>query len=278
MNSAESLAVLDNTLRARNYSRCTIKNYTESVYGFLQYAMTMPKGNEPDYYVSGYILRLKSDSNQATTINLKLAAIRFYFEHVVKKPISAKDVPNLKTPDTLPDIFSIEEMRHMLAMPMNRKHRLFLMITYGCGLRVSEAIKIRIGDLKLDRGLLYIRGKGDRDRVVAIKAIPIDLLREYMYDKESGDWLFGSQARAYHISSRTAGYYLQRACEKAKIPGRHNLHKLRHTYAGHIHEAGIDIRLIQEVLGHKDIRTTLIYTKINQERIAKMESPLSKVV
>jgi site-specific recombinase XerD len=274
----ESLTALANALRARNYSTCTLQNYGAAVAGFLRYAADMPKGKTPAEYVQGYAMRMKSEGREASTINLALAAIRFFFAEVRKTPITIEDVPRLKQPKVLPGVFSQDEIQRILAAPMNPKHLLFLMMVYGCGLRVGEAVRIKAGDLHLDRGLLYLRGKGQKDRVVSIADLPADLLNGQLYGKGQGDYLFESQGTKDHICKRTASKILEHACQKAGVVTRCNIHKLRHSFATHLLEQGTDMSIIQKILGHENIKTTMIYAKVSNELLTKVRSPLAKVI
>lgn len=278
MKKHEALEAMRTAMKIRGYSWNTGRNYVFMADRFLTYCKTAGPGNTPEGYVNGFTMLMDRQDKNPTTINLYRAAIKFLFEHVFHRPLNIKESPNMKTAKVLPDIFSIEQMRDIIGGTINPKQKLYLSLVYGCGLRCGESIRIRVGDLKRDRGLLYLRGKGNRDRVVSIADIPAHMIDACTHGKGAEDWLFDSQAREHHISKRTASFYLEHACQRAGVGGRHNLHKLRHSAAGHFLEQGTDIRFIQEILGHKDIRTTLIYTKINQEHIRKITSPIAKVL
>lgn len=279
MNDREQ-AFLD-ILKSRNYSSCTVANYTAAVRDFRAYCPQLGYDREPVEYVRQYVLALQKFKHpplDPSTINLNLAAIRLYYKTVLGVDVTIKDLPNLKTAKKLPGVFSLEEMRAILSAPMNSKHRLFLMVVYGCGLRVGEAVKIRVKDIHLDRGLLCVRGKGDKDRVISIMDIPVELLKAQMHGKGQDGWLFESQGTQDHICKRTASKILEHACQKAGIVARCNIHKLRHTFAVHHLEQGTDCRFIQKMLGHNNIKTTMIYTSVSNEALTKIKSPLSKVL
>lgn len=278
MNKIEALTAMDSALKIRKYSWNTVRNYLFMADRFLTYSKLVGSGFSPEEYVNKFTILLDKQDKNPTTINLYRAAIKFLFHHVIHKPLNMDVSPNMKTAKTLPDVFSIEQMRNIIAVTTNPKQKLYLEMVYGCGLRCGESIRIRVGDLKRDRGLLYLRGKGNRDRIVSIADIPAHLIDECSHGKKAEDWLFDSQQRDYHISKRAASFYLEHACKKAKVEGKHNLHKLRHSFSVHLLEGGTDISFIQKILGHKDIRTTLIYARATDEYIGKIRSPLAKVV
>jgi site-specific recombinase XerD len=277
-NITEYLSMMKTELQLRNYSRCTQNNYLAVVDSFLHHVKEAPAGKSVVDYVKDYVLSLQRKNQNPSTINLALAAIRFFFAEVKKQPISVADVPRLKQTKTLPGVFSQDEIRRILSVQMNPKHRLFLMMVYGCGLRVGEAVKIKIVDLHIDRGLLYIRGKGSKDRVVSIVDVPGSLLQLQILGKEQEDYLFEAQGTKDHICKRTASKILEHACQKAGIVTKCNIHKLRHSFATHHLEQGTDVRYIQKMLGHSNVRTTETYTHVSNAMLTNIRSPLSKVL
>jgi integrase/recombinase XerD len=268
-------------LRSRNYSRCTIDNYCAAVHAFRERCKLKGVDLSPVEYIRDYIRFLQDGKFRkldSTTINLHLAAIRLYYQTVMGLSVTVDSLPNLKTAKKLPEAFSLDEITRILAAPMNSKRRLFLMLVYGCGLRVGEAVNIRVRDIHLDRGLLCVRGKGDKDRVVSIVDVPADLLKAQIYSKPQEAWVFEAQGTMDHICKRTASKILEHACQKAGVVTRCNIHKLRHSFAVHHLEQGTDCRFIQKMLGHSNIKTTMIYTQVSNEALTKIRSPLSKVI
>ncbi len=272
------LEQLRRELETRNYSPRTREGYTRSVAGFLRFVVDTKSGKTPAERVKDYILRLKFRNNEASTINLTIAAIRFFFDVVVKTPVTIADVPYLKKPKYLPEIFSVEEMKRIFAARMNPKHRLLLMLYYGCGLRLAEAINIKLKDIHPDRGLICIHGKGSKDRIVSIKEIPAYLFELQMQGKGPEMWLIESEQTGEAISRRTAQKVFEHACFAAKVSKPWNIHRLRHSFATHLLEGGTDTRYIQAILGHSNIKTTLIYAHCSKEAITKIKSPLEKVI
>jgi integrase/recombinase XerD len=278
MKQSEAMIKLDEAISLRGYSPATRKNYSASVSSFLSFCSHSPVGKNAVEYAREYVLLLRRTGREASYINLALAALRFFFAEVLKQELTVADVPRMKQPLKLPEVFSVDEITRILAAPMNSKHRLFLMVVYGCGLRVGEAIKVRVRDIHLDRGLLCVRGKGDKDRVVSVVDVPKDLLAARVHGKEPEDWVFESNGTRDHICKRTAQKILEHACEKAGIVTKHNIHKLRHSFATHHLEQGTDIRAIQKMLGHSKVTTTEIYTHVSNAMITKIRSPLAGVI
>jgi integrase/recombinase XerD len=153
-----------------------------------------------------------------------------------------------------------------------------LTIAYACGLRVSEVIKIKLCDFELERGMLKIRGKGEKDRYVPIGAIPIGMLSAQMADKSKDDYLFNRQYSKEHLSKRTAELILDHACIKSGIETDHYFHMLRHAFATHSLERGTGIYDVQKLLGHSNVKTTAVYLHVSNAYLAKNTGPLADIL
>jgi integrase/recombinase XerD len=274
MNITDSMAALKSVLVCSGYTTCTVRNYMASVERFLNYAKSMPSGNSPEWYVNAYIFRLRSDGLKATTINLTIAAIRYFFKEVRKIDLPVADVKYVKEPKELPTVFSTEEIERIFSVKMNPKHRLLLMLYYGCGLRLSEAIKIKIRNISLDRGTIAVFGKGQKVRIVRIKDFVPGTFEPHMTGKEQDDYLFESEQTGTAITKRTAQCVFEHACEKSGVSKPWNVHRLRHSYATHLLESGTDVTYIQKLLGHSNIKTTMIYTEVSSKATMNIKSPL----
>lgn len=169
--------------------------------------------------------------------------------------------PNRKT-NQLPNFFSQDEVRRLLTATDNLMHKAILTTIYSCGLRLSELINLKIIDVKSDDDLFLIRQrKGNNDRLVALPEELLELLKKYYAAYKPNVFLFeGSKGAQYN--DRSVQLILKKAMKKANIISKGSEHTLRHSYATHLIKSGIDIRLVQELLGHNDIRTTMIYTHI----------------
>jgi site-specific recombinase XerD len=199
--------------------------------------------------------------------------LKFLFTNIIKKEIN--EISYLKRQRLLPEVFSKEEIYKILNVNCNKKHRLLIMLAYGCGLRVSELVNIKIDDIDFDRGSLKVFGKGSKDRYISIIDIPKDLFLNIINDRNKG-YLFEGQY-GDHISTRTAEKISEHICNSAGIVGKTGIHKFRHSFATHHLENGTNLRYIQRMLGHSNIKTTEIYTHVSNEEIMKIHSPIKFV-
>ncbi|RZJ33751.1 MAG: integrase [Flavobacterium sp.] len=191
-------------------------------------------------------------------------------------------LPSIKKEKRLPVVLSKEEVIKLLAVPESLKHRVLLNLLYGCGLRCFEVRNIKHSDLDFDRRMLHVRaGKGRKDRYVPISEILVSILKEYMGSKKSTTWLFDGQNRSLsdavnevRYAARTAQWVVKQAAKKAGITKDVTMHTLRHTFATHLLEDGLDIVSIKELLGHERIATTMVYLHVGQYSTGKAFSPL----
>jgi len=241
-----------------------------SVKGFLSYVAKEPK-QDPIEYIRSYQLRLQELELEARTINLCISAIKFFYEAILGKSVTTADVPRMKEPKTLPEIFGRDEIKKILGGTKNEKHRLLLALTYGCGLRLSEAVSVRFIDFSSDGAILRIFGKGSKDRIVPVDSVVYEMVKR----APRGEYLFPGQ-KLGPIADRTAEKILEHACRRAGVRYR-SIHKLRHSYATHLLENGTDLRVIQRLLGHSSSKTTEIYTHVSNKLISGVVSPIHEM-
>ncbi len=263
------LLKLEDELRLRNYSKKTIKSYLFSVNKFLKYSSE--KGlNEKT--VKEYILK-KLDYQNPSTVNKDLFSIKFFFNSILKQKIN---ISHPKRNKTIPKILTLEEIKNLIDSATNIKHKLIIKLLYGCGLRVSEIINIENENLNFDEGLIHIRlAKGKKDRFVKIPNSIINELKNY-YELNNSEILFSSN-RGGKLTIKTIQKIVQNAGKKSGIKKRVYPHLLRHSFATHLLEQGTDLRIIQKLLGHSDIKTTQIYTQISQTNVKNIKSPLDNL-
>lgn len=276
MNDQQRIMALSDTCRRVGYTKDTVRNYVSVLRSFLAFCHDN-KSHSPQEFVDGYVKSMLWKRRTAQTINLHISALRFYFERVAKILIKAEEIPYLKRPRLLPEVFSIEEIGRIFSQRMCPKHRLLLELVYGCGLRVGEVIKIKVKDICVDRHLLHIHGKGQKDRLIPILCIDATLLGSLIRGSVKDDWLFPGQQKINFLSKRSAEKILEHACQRAEIDGKMNMHKLRHSYATHLLDAGTDIRYIQTLLGHSNVKTTMLYTHVSVQSLLKIKSPLEGI-
>ena len=179
----------------------------------------------------------------------------------------------------LPVVLSKEEVKKILDASSNIKHKSILMLMYSGGLRVGEVIKLKPEDIDPNRKLIYIRvSKGRKDRYTLLSDVVLQTLREYWRKEKPKKWLFPSWNKERHITTRTVQKIFQNACRKAGIKKDVTVHSLRHSFATHLLESGIDLRYIQELLGHKSSKTTEIYTHVSRKNLSAIKNPLDSIL
>ena len=259
----------------KGYSENTRRLYKSMMNSYLEYYRDKDPKGITEEEIREYLLyliekRKVSNSYQNQAIN----AIKFYYEKVLGRPVRTYYVERPKREKRLPEVLSEEEVRKLLNSVDNLKHKCILSITYSAGLRISEVLKLKAGDIDSKRNYVIIRqGKGKKDRYSLLSAKVLELLRQYYIEYQPKEWLFEGQfGGQYGVTS--IHNILKAAVKKAGIKKRVTMHTLRHSFATHLLERGTDIRYIQTLLGHESSRTTEIYTHITQRGLGKIKSPL----
>src|ERR1700748_1661584 len=216
-----------------------------------------------------------------------MTGVRFLFRVTLRRHDLAAEVYHLKEPQKLPLVMSPEEAKRLLAMSGNLKVHVMLALGYGCGLRAGEIVRLRAGDIDSAQMIIRIvQGKGRKDRHVMLPPEVLALLRQWWkarptrYDPgvpPQERWLFPGRRRGLHLTTRQLSRLFHETADAAGIRKRISLHSLRHSFATHLLESGVDIRLIQALLGHSKLDTTARYTRVATGRIAAIESPLAQL-
>ncbi len=261
-------------LTLRNYSPNTQKAYLNGWQRFLEYFdKTHPEQISGDF-LKNYILYLKEERHYSySSLKHALAMLRFLYEHVLEQTVDFDFDLKIRRTYPLPEVLSVSEIKTLFAKISNRKHRVILMTIYSCGLRLSEAINLRISDIDSERMLVRInQSKGSKDRFVILPENLLTALRRYCIEYHPKEFLFeGAEGGQY--STRSIQAIFRQAVKRAKIMKKVSVHTLRHSYATHLLDQGTDIRYIQELLGHKHLSTTQIYTHISNYNLKKIKSP-----
>ena len=264
-----------NYLLSRRYSPSTIKTYTETVSTFLRFFIAKPiseiNHNDLIVFNNEYIIQKNlSNSFQNQVVN----AVKLFFQIVENKQLIVELLHRPRREKKLPNVLSKEEVKAILEAPKNSKHQAMLSLIYACGLRRGELLNLTLKDIQSDRNLLVIRqAKGKKDRVVPISLKLIELLRAYYKEWKPKTWLFEGQFPNTPYSAKSLESVLKQSLTKAKIGKPVSLHWLRHSYATHLLENGTDLRYIQELLGHRNSKTTEIYTHVSTSFIKMIKSP-----
>jgi integrase/recombinase XerD len=259
-------------LKVRNFSHKTVKIYEFHVRRFLS-SVGKPPLDVTDQDIKGYSAFLL-DREDPATVSLALSAIKFLYLAVYSREVV---IPYPRKAKRLPDVLTVDEVRKLLSAEENMRHRLLLELLYGCGLRVSEAIGLKREQINFEEGLLTVReGKGRKDRHVTLPVSIRSKFKAYL-DARCDESPYVFNTRSGHLRVTSAQIIVKEASKKAGIQKNVTPHTLRHSYATHLLEAGTDIRIIQRLLGHSDIKTTQIYTQISTQLIKNVRSPLDCV-
>lgn len=260
------------------YSVNTIRNYCNEFHQLLRLLGDRFVNDLKKEQLLSYLLwLLEKRGCSETKVHTSVNAIKFYFEKVEGREKEFYDLPRPKKPFNLPAILAEEEVLALIQQVKNLKHKTLLMAGYAGGLRVSEIIHLKIHDIDSKRMMIHLQGaKGKRDRMVPLSKKLLEALRVYYLAYKPKEYIFESSAGGMY-SARSAQSVLQAAKKEAGIIKKGSIHMLRHSYATHLMESGTDIRIIQELLGHNSIRTTMLYTHVSKKDIGKIESPLDKL-
>ncbi len=259
-------------LTVREYSERTIRAYTRMLSLYLDYALTTPKIQREDR-VRDY---LESFGDHEASRAMAFAALKFFYHDLMKMPLTIFSLRRRRK-KRYPPVLSSREVMLLLDAVQNPGHQLILSLIYGSGLRVSELVKLNIGDIDLDSARVHIRqGKGGRDRYAVLPRSLIPKLTEVMGDRPGSDPVFISRSNTrYHI--RTVQAIFEKALKNTRILKKASCHTLRHSFATHLLERGTDIRVIQGQLGHQNLKTTMLYTHLTEDIMRKVRSPLDEM-
>lgn len=263
------------TLQLKNYSEATIKTYRLHFLRFLKHFPETDLKDITKEQIRKYLLYLVQEKNYSTSAqNQAINSVKFYYEKVLGKPVEKYYVPRPRKEKRLPEVLSEEEVTRILKQIKNLKHKCIIYLIYSAGLRLTEVVHLRIADIHSDRKQIFIRSaKGNKDRYGILSDTIIELLREYYKKYRPQYWLFEGRP-GEQFSRRVIQKIFQEAAQKAKIKRHATIHTLRHCFATHLLEHGTDVRYVQHLLGHKNIKTTERYTHVSRDAFNKIASPL----
>jgi len=272
---------------SRKYSRRTIKTYIHYNEYLLKFTLHRNScagftSKEPtsitEEDIKDYLFHLVEEKKIATsTLNSAISALKFYYGAILKRKFSY-EIKRPRKDKKLPVVLSQEEVLKILSTVSNIKHKAILMLIYSAGLRVSEVVKLKPQDIDSQRRLVHIgNAKRRKDRYTLLSDTTLETLRNYWDKYKPKKWLFQSQDKEKHITTRTVQRIFENACEKVEIRKDVSVHSLRHIFATHLLEQGTDLRYIQELLGHKSSKTTEIYTHVSNRNLKKIKSPLDNI-
>ena len=265
-------------MNQKRYSDNTIKTYVSLLKIFiLYYSSTDLKEigeKEVIRFNEDYILK---NNFSSSTQNQFINAIKLFYSKYTHRFLDLENLERPQKSKNLPEVLSMNEVKCIINSFSNIKHRTLISLIYSAGLRIGEALSLKIKDVDSERMMLYIRqAKGKKDRYVPLSKVLLTLLKQYYVVYRPKTYLFeGADNKMYTASSARA--ILRVAVKKCNIHKRVTLHTLRHSYATHLLESGTDIRLIQELLGHNSPKTTMIYTHVSSSSLQNIDNPLDKL-
>lgn len=262
-------------MRLRNFSPCTQKAYLLAVQKFARHFGRSPeKINREE--IRQYLIHLIHERKVAwSTYNITRCGLRFLYEVTLGQAGVLQGLPCPKEPKRLPVVLTFDEVARFLDACENPKYLTIFVCAYAGGLRVSEVVKLQVRDIDSQRMVLHIRqGKGWRDRYVPLSPRLLEALRAHWRRYKPADWLFAGQPKTQPITAGSVIRYCRQVSATAGLGKRVTMHSLRHSYATHLLEAGTDLRSIQLLLGHRNLKTTAIYTHVSSQRLAATPSPL----
>lgn len=266
-------------MELRGLSEKTKESYVTCCRVFVAHFMKSPEqlGTQE---IKDFLLHLIRDRRASPpTVGVYVAAIRFLYRWALRNRGVVADLPRPKIPKKLPSVPSREEVHAILSAVRSPKYRTMLIVAYGAGLRISEALRLRVQDIDSERMVLHIRGaKQAKDRLVLLSSKLLHVLRRYWADaRPRGPYLFPSSRSGMPVSNDAVRKVLKVAMAEVGFKKKVTLHSLRHGFATHLLEDGTDVRVIQALLGHSSIQTTAHYTQVSTQHMQSVTSPLDRL-
>lgn len=269
---ANLIAIVAREMVLRNYSRKTIAAYSRifsDLYKMTRRPLRDLKGDE----IKGYLYAKQQSGWSSQSVALAANAINFLYTQIYKRRTYQKLRYPKKT-HTLPVVLTKEEIERIITQTQNRKHRVLMGLAYAAGLRVSEVVAIRVQDVQPSEMTITIRqGKGRKDRISLLSPRLLNDIAVLSAGKDACDYVFASE-RGGKLTTTSAQLVFQKCLKKSEINKPATFHSLRHSFATHLLENGVDVRYVQELLGHQNIRTTQVYTHVTNPRLKNIKSPL----
>ncbi len=268
----EQLRRLERELKIRAYSKKTIKAYLQGLGKYFEYKQVELDALDEES-VRNFLVKLENAGLSAQSRNTYLCAVKFFYRNVIGDAEKIR-VRIAKRSKMLPVVLTRGEVDRVLGAISNIKHKLLISLAYGAGLRVSEVISLRVRDLDFDQMIIHLKcAKGQKDRITVLPDKIVIRLRSFIIGKAGDSYVFESE-RGGKLSVRTAQLVFSNALKRAAIFKRATFHSLRHSFATHLLENGVNLRYVQELLGHENLKTTQRYTQVANRELRRIRSPL----
>ncbi len=257
--------------------------YIRAVKNFTRFFGRSPELAEPEDLRS-YQLRLVEQGVSSTTLNATITGLKFFFGVTLDRPSALKKMSPVRKEQKLPRVLSVDQVARLLQAASNLKHRAALSVAYGAGLRASEVTHLKIADIDSERMILRVeQGKGRRDRYAMLSPSLLELLRAWWRQAHAqgkmlpGGWLFPGQNPVNPLSTRQLNHACKSAAAAAELDPGISMHTLRHSFATHLLEQKVDIRVIQVLLGHQKLENTARYSHVATRTLSEVTSPLDQL-
>ena len=278
MKKQEILERFKKQITIENYSKQTIKSYLSALKLFIEYIEKLKINEISEREIQDYLYYCRDKKKYSfSAMKQVIASIRYLYLKVIFKPVPQSLFIELRKPNNLPTVLSFKEIFKILEVTKNLKHKTLLFLIYSAGLRLGELLELKIGDINSESMKIHVRqGKGKKDRYIMLSENVLNLLREYYKIYKPKDYIIEGQNGGKY-SPKSVQSVFKRSLQKAGIKKKATVHTLRHSFATHLLDEGTDIRYIQELLGHKRLETTQIYTHVSSYSINKIKSPADKL-
>jgi integrase/recombinase XerD len=265
-------------LQRRNYAQSTVDAYISALREFAGYFKRPPDRLGPEHIREFQLHLIRNRKLAVNTVKQRMAAVQFFFIKTLKRAYLREEFPYPKTPRRLPSVLSQEEVTRLIDCAANLKHRAMLMTLYSTGLRRAELVRLKVGDIDSQRMVIHVhQGKGSKDRDVPLSQKLLETLREYWRRTRPQTYLFPNPNGDTPLTSKAVWHACHDAVERAGIQKKISPHSLRHSYATHLLESGADLRTIQLLLGHADIKHTIVYLHLSQRHLHAAANPLDSL-
>lgn len=262
----------ERVLRLRNYSPKTRKAYLLYIKEYISFSKKKGIKNKQKA-IEAFLLDKYKRKQSSQTVNLALNATKFLYTEVLKDPQKI-DLKFARRNKKLPVVLSRAEVKKIIEATDNAKYKLMISLGYACGLRVSEVIKLKVADLDIDELVVHIKGaKGKKDRISILPEKLQNDMRNIIAGKVGDDFVFTSN-HGGRLTTTSLQKMFRKSLAKTNISKLATFHSLRHSFATHLLENGTDVRYVQKLLGHANIRTTQIYTQVTNPKLKNIKSPL----
>lgn len=275
----ELLVSFERRLRVSNRSEQTIRNYLRSITALMVYHQRLPDELDLDHVIDFLHDLQHEKERQWRTVKMHVAGIRWFYEHLLHAKEFAHQIPYPKEKPSLPQIISRQELALLFSHCENLKHRVMLKLLYSSGIRRNELLALQLTDVITTDSQFRIRvnkGKGGKDRYTVLSQLLLPELRQYYRRYRPVKYLFNGRHTGEPLSQAALRHALASACKRAKLTRKVNLHILRHCFATHSLEAGMNIKMLQTLLGHSSVETTMIYLHVSEVPLKAAFSPLDR--